>query len=227
MLTDNQLVSLMVNEPSWEDVIVKIVADEEMDPWNIDIIRLANLFVSYLEKMDQLDLRVPARFILITAILLRMKSDTLEAKRKRTYIPESDEKEQELLRVLANIPPLQAPVNRVPVGNVTMEELISALKKAFEVKERRVKRTTYRRELVHRALPEREEDITKRIDELLDEIHLAIGQVDNIEFSRLVKKWGRKEIVKAFIPLLHLAHQGKVNIKQKELFKEITVERRK
>jgi len=228
MLSDQQLISLMVNEPSWEDVIVKIVAEEEMDPWNIDIIRLANIFVSYLEKMDTLDLRVPARFILITAILLRMKSDVFEAKRRRTYIPESDEKENELLRALANIPPLQAPVKRVPMGNVSLDELIGALKKAFEVKERRVTRKRRLREAVERAMPDREEDITERIDNLLDEIQKALESLEgNIEFSRLVKKWKREDIVKSFIPLLHLANQGRVNLKQKELFREIEVEMRK
>jgi len=228
MLSDQQLINLMVNEPSWEDVIVKIVAEEEMDPWNIDIVRLANIFVSYLDKMEKLDLRVPARFILITAILLRMKSDVFEAKRKRQYIPESDEKENELLRVLANIPPLQAPVKRVPVGNVTMDELVRALKKAFEVKERRTERKIRRRAIVQRALPEREEDITERIDKLLNEINHALEELEgSIEFSRLVNKWDRREIVRSFIPLLHLASQGKVNIKQKELFKEIEVELKK
>lgn len=228
MLSDQQLISLMVNEPSWEDVIVKIIAEEEMDPWNIDIIRLANIFVSYLEKMETLDLRVPARFILITAILLRMKSDVFEAKSRRTYIPESDEKENELLRVLANIPPLQAPVKRIPMGNVTLDELIGALKKAFEVKERRVTRKRRLREAVERAMPEREEDITTRIDALMEEIEDALATIENnIEFSRLVKKWHREDIVKSFIPLLHLANQGKVHLNQKELFKEITVELKK
>ena len=228
MLSDQQLISLMVNEPSWEDVIVKIVAEEEMDPWNIDIIRLANIFVSYLEKMDTLDLRVPARFILITAILLRMKSDVFEAKRRRTYIPESDEKENVLLRALANIPPLQAPVKRVPMGNVSLDELIGALKKAFEVKERRVTRKRRMREVVEGAMPEREEDITERIDTLLEQIQNALESLEgNIEFSRLVKKWKREDIVKSFLPLLHLANQGKINLNQKELFKEITVELKK
>lgn len=228
MLSDQQLISLMVNEPSWEDVIVKIVAEEEMDPWNIDIIRLANIFVHYLEKMEQHDLRVPARFILISAILLRMKSDIFESRRTRTYIPESDEKENELLRVLANIPPLQPPIKRVPLGNVTMDELITALKKAFEVKERRHEKKRRLREVVHRAMPDREEDITERIDRLLGHIQDALESLEgNIEFSRLVKSWKREDIVRSFIPLLHLANQGKVNINQKELFKEIQVELRK
>ncbi|MDD5416677.1 MAG: segregation/condensation protein A [Candidatus Aenigmarchaeota archaeon] len=227
MLSDKQLIDLMIYEPSWEDVIVKIVAEEEMDPWNIDIIRLANIFVHYIERMDNLDLRVPARFILIAAILLRMKSDIFETKTARNYIAESDQKEDEMLRALANIPPLQPPIKRIPVGNVTMEELLRALGKAFEVKERRVERKQRLRDIVRRAMPEHEEDITKRIDDLLNEIQQALGNIDNVEFSRLVKHWGRKEIVHSLMPLLHLSQQGKVNIVQKELFKEITVERRK
>lgn len=227
MLSDQQLINLMIYEPSWEDVIVKIVAEEEMDPWNIDIIRLSNIFVHYIEKMETLDLRIPARFILIAAILLRMKSDIFETKRVREYIAESDVNEDELLRALANIPPLQPPIKRIPLGNITMEELMKALGKAFEVKERRVERKRKIRDLVNQAMPEREEDITKRIDDLLDEINLALAQIDNIEFSRLVKHWERREIVKSLMPLLHLAQLGRISVNQKELFKEITVEVRK
>ena len=92
MLSDEQLINLMVSEPSWEDVIVKIVAEEGMDPWNIDIVKLADTFITYLDKMESLDLRVPARFILITAILLRMKSDVLTARKQKIIIPETEEK---------------------------------------------------------------------------------------------------------------------------------------
>lgn len=227
MLSDQQLINLMIYEPSWEDVIVKIVAEEEMDPWNIDIIRLSNIFVHYLERLETLDLRIPARFILIAAILLRMKSDIFETKRTREYIAEADVNEDELLRALANIPPLQPPVKRIPLGNITMEELMKALGKAFEVKERRVERKRRIRDIVNRALPEHEEDITKRIDDLLNEINSALAQIDNIEFSRLVKHWERKEIVKSLMPLLHLAQLGRISVSQKELFKEITVEVKK
>ncbi|MBU3896554.1 MAG: segregation/condensation protein A [Nanoarchaeota archaeon] len=227
MLTDQQLIDLMIYEPSWEDVIEKIIKDEGMDPWNIDIIRLANIYVHYLEKIQTMDLRIPARFILIAAVLLRLKSDIFEVKGTRNYIAESDVKEEELLRILANIPPLQPPLKRVPVGNVSMEELLRALGKAFEVKERRVERKRKIHEMVHRALPEHEEDITKRIDDLLAEINGALAQIDNIEFSRLVKHWERKEIVKSLMPLLHLATEGKINIHQHELFKEITIEVKK
>ena len=226
MLSDKELIQLMVHEPSWEDVIVKIVAEEGMDPWNIDIVHLAEVFASYLDSIKETDLRIPARFILITAILLRMKSDILSAKGEKILLAESEKPENPLLRVLANIPPLQPPMKRIPLANVTLKELITALRKAFEVQERRKKRKQRRFKAVHHAvMPETEEDITERIENLLEQIHGAIKDIEgSVEFAKLLKEWDRENIVKALSPVLHLSQEGKIKINQEELFKEITIE---
>jgi segregation and condensation protein A len=216
----------MISEPSWEDVIVKIVAEEGMDPWSIDIVKLANSFLSYLKRMEELDLRIPARFILIASILLRMKSDILSERRKKIYIPEGEKEEDEMLRILASVPPLQPPIKRIPLRNVTLNELIVALKKAFEIKERRLERKRRVRRAVEIVLPTETEDITERINKLLLQIEEALAEVDNIEFSRLVRRWSRKEIVEALVPLLHLSQEGKVSLYQPELFKEIFVRKK-
>jgi segregation and condensation protein A len=224
MLSDQQLINLMISEPSWEDVIIKIVAEEQMDPWSIDIIKLANAFLSYLQKIEELDLRIPARFILITAILLRMKSDVLTEREERIFIPEAEKEADETLRILASLPPLQPPLKRIPLRNVTLEELLSALRKAYEVQERRTERKLRIKRAVDVVLPAAEvEDITERINKLLTQINEALGEVESIEFSRLVKRWGRKEIVESLLPLLHLSQDGKINLTQEELFKEIMI----
>ena len=226
MLSDQQLIDLMVSEPSWEDVIIKIVAEEQMDPWSIDIIRLANSFLIYLKKIEKLDLRIPARFILIAAILLRMKSDVLTEKKQKIFIPESEKEPDEMLRILASVPPLQPPLKRIPLRNVTLNELINALRKAYQVQDRRVERKRRVKRAVEFAVPIPEEDITERINKLLSQVNEALIEVDNIEFSRLVKRWGRKEIVEALVPLLHLCQDGKIHLHQEELFKEIMVRMR-
>jgi len=227
MLTDQQLIDLMVIEPSWEDVIVKVVAEEKIDPWSIDIIKLSNTFLIYIKKIEELDLRIPARFILIAAILLRMKSDVLSEKKQKIFIPESDKESDETLRILASLQPLQPPIKRIPLKNVTLNELIGALRKAYEVQDRRVERQRKIKRAVEFAVPMPEEDITERINKLFFQINEALTEVDNIEFSRIVKRWGRREIVEALIPLLHLSQDGKVNLHQEELFKEILVKLRK
>lgn len=227
MLSNEQIINLMISEPSWEDVIVRIVAEENMDPWDIDIVKLADSFTNFIEKTKQFDLRVPARFILIAAILLRMKSDILSPKRKRILIPESPEnpKESELLRVLANIPPLQPPIKRIPLKNVSLDELITALKKAFEVRERRIIRKQKTKKKIQEIIVTKEEDITERINNLMRQIKSIIDELEkeSVEFSKLVREWRREEIVKTLIPLLHLAQDGKLSLIQEELFKEIFV----
>lgn len=229
MLSDNELIDLMVNEPSWEDVIVRIVAEEQMDPWVIDLVKLADTFGSYVTKLDQLDLRVPARFVLITAILLRMKSDILANRPQRQFIAEgaTEQKDAELIRLLASIPPLQAPVKRVPVGSVTMEELLTALRKAFEVKERREQRKLRIRQRVEQVLPVETEDITKRIQALLDQINGAISDIEgSTTFKSLVKNWERKDIVKQLLPMLHLSQEGKITHEQPVLFDDIIIKKK-
>jgi len=229
MLSDNDLIDLMVNEPSWEDVIVRIVAEEQMDPWAIDLIKLADTFGIYVTKLDQLDLRVPARFMLITAILLRMKSDILANRPQRQFIAEgaTEQKDAELIRLLASIPPLQAPVKRVPVGSVTMEELLTALRKAFEVKERREQRKFRIRQRIEQVLPVETEDITKRIQTLLDQINGAIAGIEgSTTFKSLVKNWERKDIVKQLMPMLHLTQEGKITHEQPVLFDDIIIKRK-
>jgi len=229
MLSNQEMISLMINEPSWEDVIVKIVAEERMDPWDIDICRLADVFLDYIQNLNDTDLRVPARFILISAILLRMKSDVLDKKKKRLLISEGERQDPKWYKLLAKLPPLAPPVKRMPVGSVSINELMHALKKAFEVKDRRIKRKERRRRIVADAMPlEPTEDITHRIDRLYDEIQSILTDLDkDVEFRKLVKNWNRRKIVSTLIPILHLSQEGKVNVEQKELFKEILIKLKK
>ncbi len=229
MIKDSELIQLMVNEPSWEDVLVRIVVEEKMDPWDIDIVKLTDLFMKYLERMKYLDLRIPGRFILVAAILLRMKSDILQGeKKKKVLIPEG-EKEVKAgyeTEILSKIPPLQPPVERIPVRSVTLEELIFALKKAFEVQERRKIRRERRKSALREFIEEGEgEDITQRVNILLENIKNILEEIEKeeIEFSNLVGEWKREKIISTLIPVLHLSQEGKISYEQPKLFEEIYI----
>ncbi|MBI4015569.1 MAG: hypothetical protein HY362_02535 [Candidatus Aenigmarchaeota archaeon] len=222
------MITLVVNEPSWEDVILKIVAEEGMDPWAVDLIKLADAFNVYLQKIGEMDLRVPARFILIAAILLRMKSDIFAAKKLRTVLSDSEKPPDPMLKILAEVPPLQPPLKRIPLGSVTVDELISALKKAFEVKERRTIRKDRLRRAVAQVLPVDQEDITDRIEKLYSQINSYLTELQcSVEFSKLVKTWERRSIVRTLLPLLHLTQEGKVDYRQEQVWGEIIVEGKK
>ncbi len=230
MLSDSDMISLMVNEPSWEDVIVRIVAEEGMDPWAVDIVKLADGFGKYMENLSEIDLRIPARFILVAAILLRMKSDILAGRRERNILESEGPREDryaKIVAMLSQIPPLQAPVKRQPLGSVSLEELLGALKKAFDVQERRRARKLHLRRIVERHVVMQAEDINERIENLMGQINNILAEIEgSAKFSSLVKKWDRENIVKTLMPMLHLEQDGKIETEQQVLFEEIAVRKK-
>lgn len=65
------------------DVLVNLAQEGEIDPWDIDIVRVTDKF---LERLDDGDLARSGRALLYASILLRMKSD---------YLVEEDTEEEE------------------------------------------------------------------------------------------------------------------------------------
>jgi len=122
---------------------------------------------------------------------------------------------------------LKPPMERHVKRKVTLDELVNALKKAMKVKDKkeRVKRTLGRR--LRREIGE-EEDIELRIGKLMSSIDGLLLKLKSkkVEFSKIVEKWERDEIVRHFVPLLHLSSRGKVGTEQEEFFKEIFINKR-
>jgi chromatin segregation and condensation protein Rec8/ScpA/Scc1 (kleisin family) len=113
-------------------------------------------------------------------------------------------------------------MKRVPKRQVTLDELVIALRKALDVKEKRTERTQIaRRQLEDIA----QEDVTKKIEATMKEIEDILEKMDKVEFSKIVKEWKRDKIVEKFIPLLHLEHDRRVVCEQEDYFKEILVSR--
>lgn len=215
MVDEARLIKTIVLGADWQEVLEDIVVDEGLDPTSIDLIRLADAFTSYLQQIKKFDFRVPARFILIAAILLRMKCELL--------LEEEEEKvrrqEQSLPEInLENIPQLSPPMIRKPIRKVTLAELIAALNKTLEFKERKETRQLRLRRAVE-TLIEPEEDIELRISS----VFARIAQAGQIKFSQLVPEWNRKEIVDTFMPLLYLCMRSKIECEQHEMFSDIYI----
>ncbi len=216
IVDENKLIQTIVLGSDWQEVIASIVVEEGMDPMSIDIIRLADSFMIYLHRMKKFDFRVPARFILIASVLLRMKCEMmLEEEMKKEEL----EKERIPPINVDDVPSLSPPILRRPTRKVTLNELVNALNKALEFKERKETSKLRMRRAVENLI-EPEEDIEIRINRIFDEI---LRQGTYIRFSDLVPVWKRKEIVDTFIPLLHLSQRGKVECEQEGFFKEIMI----
>ncbi len=73
------------------ELLVQLAEDGEIDPWDIDIVEVTDTF---LEALEEADLRTSGRALFYASVLLRMKSDELFAPDE----PEADE-----------LPPWEAP----------------------------------------------------------------------------------------------------------------------
>lgn len=119
----------LVAQPTWREFLVELVATQQMDPWDIDITSLADVYLSKVREMQALDLRVPANVILASAILLYFKAQALKLEDEEPYIPEVEETN---LLMSQQIPELVYRPNRPRTRRVTLDELLHALDRVLK-----------------------------------------------------------------------------------------------
>jgi segregation and condensation protein A len=217
---------MIVEKESWEEIIYYIVGLEKLNPWDVDLIKLTGGFIRFIKNSEELDFRIPAKVIFVASLLLRLKADYLSIfEEKEEEIKEmlKEEKPFAELGIDPNLVQLGYPVKRVPKRQVTLDELISALRKALTVHEKKVERVKIIRQQVNQV--KIEEDITQKTEKMLKDIDDLIEKLKTtkIEFKQLVQEWKRDKIVEKLIPLLYLEQNKKVVTEQEEHFKDIMI----
>jgi segregation and condensation protein A len=227
MTEEENILQMIIEKESWEEVIYYIVSVENLDPWNIDLVKLTDSFIRYLKAVEELDFRIPAKIVFVAAILLKLKADYLSIFEEREESVE-EPKTFEDLGIDSNLVQLSYPMKRVPKRQVTLDELINALRKAMAVEKRREERKQLFARRLQVAIPT-EEDITKRIERVMQEIDELMKKLnlERIEFKQIVEEWKRDKIVEHFIPVLHLDQERKIEIQQPEIFKEIWISKKR
>jgi len=232
---EKDILELIKQENSWEQILYDVVAIENIDPWNLDLNVLATGFAEYIATIKELDFRIPAKWIIIACILLRIKSDYIrilkvEEKSHEEELTGLDELEELSEMGLIEeqprleVEPLDVIPRRKPVRQITIAELVDSLKKVIRTEERRDNRLEQRRGRIQIS----NEDITRRIDNLYNKIGEMLSAIreDEIRFSRLVGSWKRGEVVDTFLPLIHLDQEKKVQCRQESIFDEIFIKKR-
>ena len=215
-LSNDNIIDCLISG-RWEDVLLGLTSD--MDPWDIDLVVLAERFMDYVRKTKEGDLRIPAKVILTAAILYRMKVDSITAAEEiqKAEILEISGESSEKDDVDASgikIPPISVPLLRKTQGKVSLDELINALDRAMTIKNRRDAREVFQIEL-------KGEDITESIEGLFEKICDRICVDKILKFSSFLDKSDRKDVLRSFNSLLHLSNQERVFIDQPEMFGEI------
>jgi len=228
MAEEDNILKLVIEKQSWEEVLYNIVSIENMDPWNIDLVKLTEGFIKYIDKIEKLDFRIPAKIVFVAAVLLKLKADYLSIFEEEETIEEAVKKQDQFagIGIDPSLVQLGLPMKRMPKRQVSLEELMTALRKAMVVRERKVERKMIWRAQLQAQI--NEDDITKRIEKMMNDIDKLMAKMHEtkLKFSQIVEKWNRDQIVRSFVPLLHLERDDKLSTEQLEFFKEIFISKR-
>jgi segregation and condensation protein A len=230
MVEEESLLKMVLEKENWEEILYQVVSLENIDPWNVDLVKLTAGFLRFIRGAEELDFRIPAKIVFVAAILLRLKSDYLSIFEEKSAVEEALAKEKILpeLGIDPNLIKLGVPIKRIPKRQVTLDELIVALKRALDVREKKVERVQRIRSRLRDELKD-EEDTMRRIEKVMGEIEERmkasgkVGPDGKLNFRDIVEQWDREQIISHLIPVLHLEKSQKISTEQPELFKDIFI----
>jgi segregation and condensation protein A len=219
------------DDVTWQSIIYELVKSEKIDPWNVDISLLTKKYISMIKELKEFDFKVSGKALLAAAILLKIKSKKLvgedldEFDRIISGEQDDDFFEEDILKSQGGVEETQNLIPRLPQPRkrkVSIYDLMGALEKALEVKQRRVLRQT---PSFNVEIPNKKPNVHLVVKNVYLRIKrfFLLGNKD-LTFSKLVPTESTKEDkVFTFIPLLHLANKRKVHINQNEPFGEISI----
>lgn len=232
----DKIFSMLVeqSEISWKTIILDLISKEQMDPWDVNISLLTDKYIERLRQLKEQDLKVGGKVVLAASILLRVKSsklvsedlddfDRLVAGTDMSQEAFYDSLEQELVQgereALKEEFELLPRLPQARRRKVSVYDLVKALDKALEVKQRRVLQSVP----PPLPLPVRKFDLGQSVVKLLQRLNSLFSFKKRLTFNDLVPSQSKQDKVYTFIPLLHLSNQQKVELEQASPFGDIEI----
>lgn len=230
--TDITVEQLQHND--WESVLDRFT--EDMDPWAIDIVELADRYREYIQRRERMDLEVPARMVVVCSVLLKVKVRRMhEAEKDEPEEPpeeefhedEMDEDWEDDWEQDLAVPEttLEPPVKQMPERRVSLDELKDALESAVSTHKRRKQRRRQRRQQEDESFIEiKENNIQDKLDSLMDRLTDFFSRgSDRLTFDTVLEQDTDDERIEKFVHLLHLETEEKIRCRQEEFFGEIEI----
>ena len=188
-------------------LVVPLIEEGKLDPWKVDIVELANLYIEELRRRETLDLRVPARAVVAASFLLKKKVEVIFPKPERKPRERKNYTLEEIVEMFEE------------ESKEVEENLADNLEKVRKVF-RRNGNGKGRRRRRGKVIPlhiSRFEDVLKEMWEFFK--NMDVGK--RIEFFTFLD---RVNFVPQFMALMYLYYEGKVDLHQEEPYGDILVE---
>lgn len=232
------------------EILVAMAKQGKIDPWNIDIVDVADKYSAQVFQTKAQNLRCTSRVLLFAAILLKMKSDILEGIEITDIVPEEQPEEYDPVddsmyeyedyvptnnvisfdEVLQRRTSVRLNRNRV----VTLRDLIrqlefyaqldkkASIKNAHERAKRRVRNYSNLSadDIVNLA---HDEYIKQGVERLRANLEEVLNRQDKIELNELILLGMDK--ITAYLSLLSLTMEGEYDLVQDEFYSDLYVVR--
>ncbi len=205
----------IANQPF--QILLGLVQEHKLDPWDVDIEKLAGVYLHRVREMREFDIRISGRTLLSASVLLRMKSDFVLNGRGGSVAEEGLEEVFDL-----DLPELgQVTIVQRSPRKITLLDLMGVLQDAL--KEIPARKPLQRRKLekIMQTLSEYQINIERYLEELYQRIKSLVASGQDVPLSALVLERTRLAVARTLLLLLFLSIQGKVVLQQPEPFGEI------
>ncbi len=210
-----------VKNATWRELLVELVSSNRLDPWDIDIVKVVDGYIAAVRRMHVMDLHIPANIILAASLLLRMKSETISLLQSDD-IPEPEDIIQNG-RTVPEVPDLVPRLRLQPKRKITLNELMDALGEAIKLNERREYTARQYSEPINVVVEK--DDIDEKIRATYRLVKAKADREGMTTFAMLSNSFNSIEsiLLSLFVPLLFLAHSGRVILMQDRFFSEIFI----
>ena len=231
------------------DLLLHLIKKNKMDIYNIEIYKITNQYLRYLDEMKEMDLEITSEFIVIAATLIEIKSKSLLPKVKVEDENEEDIENKLKLRLI-EYKQIKAVSSFFKERHINSGEIYSKKPEIIEIEEEKAPKSnedifknltlidlyniynnildTYHNKqnninVVQRKIYTDKYKVEDKMKELLDRFNNA----NVIEFRSIIKESESKlETVVTFLALLELSKLRVIIAYQEGNFKEILMKRR-
>ena len=221
------------------DLLLHLIKENKMDILNIEMEKITNQYMEYLNKMEEMNLEVTSNYLVLASELLYIKSKMLLPRPKdedeeeeedprselvtrlleyQTYkeITKTLKEKEELRKEIYTKAPEDMKDFMTEGVNITdelnIDDLVDAFKK-FLLRQKENKP-------IHTQVTEKEVTVAERRKRIKD----IIFKKKKVSFFELFEDYSKEYVVATFLAVLEMAKAGELTIKQKKTFDDIICE---
>lgn len=219
-------------EVSWQAIIYDLINTEQLNPWDIDLILLANKYLTKIKEMEEANFFVSGKVLHAASLLLRIKAEILLKQEIQSLdnilFGKKDEKKKPFERIdidYTELPKLYPKTPMPRMKKVSLQELINALNHAISTENKRIKREVMRVRIekeTEGVMPKKTVKISERIKKVYNKIIGMLAGKSKIKYHDLTGN-EKEEKMSCFLPVLHLDTQKKIFLDQDKHFDDIWI----